>query len=118
DSDMEWDIDLPWYRVCRTDHIVPGGEFGWRTGSGKWPDYYPDSLPPLTDIGRGSPVGVEFYQHPFAYPAKYRDAFLLGDWSRGRILATFLEKSGATYTEKVEEFITGEPINIADLEVG
>src|SRR5690606_33212630 len=42
DSDMEWDINLPWYRPVRTNHIVPGGEYGWRTGSGKWPDYYLD----------------------------------------------------------------------------
>lgn len=117
DSDMEWDLHLPWYRPVRTIHVVPGGEYGWRTGSGKWPEYYLDSLPAMTDIGRGSPVGVEFYQH-YAYPDKYYDAFLLGDWSRGRILVGFISKSGATYQEKLEEFVLGEPLNITDLEVG
>jgi len=117
DADMEWDIGLPWFRPVRTDHVIPGGEFGWRTGSGKWPDYYPDSLPPMTDVGRGSPVGVEFYLH-YAYPEKYYDSFILGDWSRGRILVGFPKKAGATYAETQENLVLGEPINVSDLEVG
>lgn len=117
DSDMEWEINMPWYRPVRTHHVVPGGEYGWRTGSAKFPPYYPDSLPALTDLGRGSPSGVEFYQSD-AYPREYYDSFLSGDWSRGRILVGFLEKSGATYKERLEEFVTGEPLNVTDLEVG
>lgn len=117
DSDMEWDINLPWFRPVRTVHVVPGGEYGWRTGSGKWPEYYLDSLPALTNVGRGSPVGVLFYQHS-AYPSRYYDAFFQGDWSRGRILVGFLEKSGASYRERSEAFLQGEPLNITHLEVG
>lgn len=117
DSDMEWDIGLPWYRPVRTNHLAPGGEFGWRTGSGKWPAYYPDSLPGMSDLGRGSPVGVVFYQSD-AYPEEYRDAFLIADWSRGRILAGFLQKAGATYTEKQVDFVLGTPLNVTDLDVG
>jgi putative heme-binding domain-containing protein len=117
DSDMEWDIDLPWYRPLRTVHIVPGGEYGWRTGSGVWPDYFIDNLPPMAEQGRGSPVGVEFYLHQ-VYPKKYHNAFILGDWSRGRILMSFLRKEGATYRAVEEDFVLGEPINVTDLEVG
>lgn len=117
DSDMEWDIDLPWYRPVRTNHVVPGGEYGWRTGSGKWPDYYPDSLPGLTDVGRGSPVGVVFYQAD-AYPERYRDAFLIADWSRGRILAGFMKPQGGTYVEEQVDFVLGTPMNVTDLDVG
>jgi putative heme-binding domain-containing protein len=117
DSDMEWDINMPWYRPVRTVHIVPGGEYGWRTGSGKWPAYYPDSLPPLSDVGRGSPVGITFYQG-HVYPAKYRDALLLGDWSRGRILVGFHTPDGATYTETLEDFVLGTPLNVTAVAVG
>jgi putative heme-binding domain-containing protein len=117
DSDMEWDIDLPWYRPVRTNHVVPGGEYGWRTGSGKWPSYYPDSLPGMSETGRGSPVGVVFYQ-AHAYPARYRDAFLVADWSRGRILAGLLTPDGATYAEKQIDFVLGTPMNVTDLDVG
>jgi putative heme-binding domain-containing protein len=117
DSDMEWDIDLPWFRPVRTVHIVPGGEYGWRTGSRKWPAYFPESLPALTDIGRGSPTGVTFYQHS-VYPDKYHDAAIYADWSRGRILAGFQEKSGATYSEETVEFVEGTPLNVTDVSIG
>ncbi|MGE3778654.1 MAG: heme-binding protein, partial [Pirellulaceae bacterium] len=57
DSDMEWDIGSPWYRPTRVCHATSGSEFGWRSGSGKWPEYYADSLPAAVDIGPGSPTG-------------------------------------------------------------
>ena len=117
DADMEWDLGLPWFRPVRTHHVVPGGEYGWRTGSGKWPDYFLDSLPAMTNIGRGSPVGVEFYLH-HVYPRKYHGSFLFGDWSRGRIYAGLLRRAGATYEENIEDLVVGRPINITDLEVG
>ena len=45
DSDMEWDINQPWYRDVRTVHGIPGGNYGYRNGSGKFPPYFIDSLP-------------------------------------------------------------------------
>ena len=117
DSDMEWDINLPWYRPVRTLHLLPGGDYGFRYGSGPFPIAYPDTLPSLSELGRGSPVGVTFYQGE-AFPAEYRDAFLLGDWSRGRILVGKQQRKGASYTEQVSEFVLGTPLNVTDLEVG
>src|SRR5690606_23504563 len=71
DSDMEWDLGLPWYRPTRVNHAVSGSEFGWRNGSGKWPDYFEDSLPAVIDIGPGSPVGVLFGTGA-KFPTKYQ----------------------------------------------
>ena len=59
DSDMEWDMNTPWYRPTRVCQAVSGCEFGYRNGAGKWPTYYLDSLPPVVDIGPGSPTGVD-----------------------------------------------------------
>jgi hypothetical protein len=117
DSDMEWDLGLPWYRAVRTVHVVAGGEYGWRSGSGPWPQEYPDSLPPITNVGRGSPTGVAVYQGD-RFPAEYRDAFFQADWSRGRILVGFLSRAGATVAERSTEFLLGTPLNVTDLEVG
>ncbi len=119
DSDMEWDINLPWYREVRSVHGIPSADYGWRTGSGKFPAYYVDSLPPVDDLGRGSPVGVDFY-HSYAYPAEYFDAFLQGDWSRGRVVLSKFKRVGATYelAEPATDFIYGEPLNVTDLAVG
>jgi len=119
DSDMEWDIGLPWYREVRTAHQVLNGNYGYRNGSGKYPGYYIDSLPPTRDLGRGSPVGVEFYTS-YAYPQEFFDNLFEADWSRGRLLYTALTPAGATYTARADraEFIHGEPFNITDIEVG
>ena len=118
DSDMEWDRDLPWYRPIRTVHVVPGGDYGWRTGSRKFPDYYIDTLPAVEDEGRGSPTGVIFYQS-YSYPEEYWDTFLQADWSRGRILLGRPAKSGATYAQEPgENFVFGQPLNVTDVDVG
>jgi putative heme-binding domain-containing protein len=118
DSDMEWDENLPWYRAVRVCHCPPGADFVWRTGAANTPDYYLDSLPPLYETGRGSPVGLEFYDHN-AFPEKYRGAYFMADWSIGVIWAVQLQRDGATYKAKeVERFCTGAPMNVTDLAVG
>ncbi len=116
DSDMEWDEGLPWYRDVRINHCTPGADFVWRTGAANTPNYYLDSLPPLYETGRGSPVGLEFYDHP-AYPKKYRGAYFMADWSLGIIYAVHLKREGATYKADVEKFCVGAPMNVTDLEV-
>lgn len=119
DSDHEPEIGVPWYREVRSVHGIPGGNYGYRNGTGKYPPWYIDSLPPLRDLDRGSPVGVETYL-AWAYPREYFDMLLEADWSRGRLLYTTLTPSGGTYTPlpNAPEFVHGEPLNITDLEVG
>jgi putative heme-binding domain-containing protein len=117
DSDMEWDEGLPWYRPVRISHVTPGSDFVWRTGAANTPDYYIDSLPPMYDTGRGSPVGLEFYEHT-AFPAKYQGAYFMADWSLGLIWVALLERNGATYKAKVERFCQGAPMNVTDINVG
>lgn len=118
DSDMEWDVNSPWYREVNTRHMIPGGDGGYRNGTGKLQDSYFDVLPALRHLRRGSPVGVETYQS-YAYPTRFFDALFEADWSRGRLLYTSLAPSGATFTgrEDLAEFIHGEPMPITDLEV-
>lgn len=116
DADMEWDVGTPWYRPCRVNHCVPGAEFGWRSGSAKWPEYYFDSLPATVNIGRGSPTGVVFYEH-HQLPAKYFGSLLICDWSLGRLIAVFLKPNGATYSATWETIATGNPLNVSDVEV-
>lgn len=113
DADSEWDAGLAWYKPTRVLHIVSGGEYGWRRGTGKWPDYYPDSLPASSDIGLGSPTGVGFaYESDF--PKKWREAFFIADWSYGRLLAIHLNPDGASYSGEKETFLSGRPLNLTD----
>ncbi|MSO51712.1 MAG: c-type cytochrome [Acidobacteria bacterium] len=119
DSDMEWDVNSPWYRENRTIHMIPGGDGGYRNGTGKFQDEYFDTLPALRNMRRGSPVGVETYSS-YAYPASFFDNLFEADWSRGRLLYTALTSAGGTYRtrEDLAEFVHGEPMPITDLEVG
>lgn len=116
DSDMELQEFLPFYHPVRVMHCPPGADFGWRSNDGKWPPYYVDTLPALVDIGRGSPTGVVFYNHQ-QFPPEYQDAFLMSDWSYGRIFALKLRRAGATFKADVEEFVTGKPLNVTDIGV-
>jgi len=113
DADMEWDFNLPWYRPTRICHAISGAEFGWRSGGGKWPTYYPDSVPSVVDVGPGSPTGVTF-GYGAKFPAKYQKALFACDWSYGKLYAVHLDPRGATYSGKLEEFITGTPLPLTD----
>lgn len=111
DADMEWDFGTPWYRPTRICHVTSGAEFGWRNGSGKWPAYYPDSVPGILNIGPGSPTGVAF-GFDAQFPARYRDALFVGDWTFGRIYAVHLTDAGATYRGEAEVFLSGVPLPV------
>ena len=116
DSDMEWDTGTPWYRPTRANHVVSGGEYGWRNGSGKWPAYSPDSLPGY-DVGYSSPTGVTFGTGA-KFPAKYQRAFFIQDWSYGKVYAMHFTPAGSSYTATFEQFVAGKPLPVTDLDVG
>lgn len=127
DSDMEWDWGMPWYRPTRVNHCVSGAEFGWRYGTGKWPAYYPDSLPAVVDIGIGSPTGVCNGQEA-NFPAKYRKAIYICDWTYGRLIAVHLTPKGSSYTATFENLVAPlglvkpgtpkKPLPLTDVVVG
>lgn len=117
DADMEWDVGMPWYRATRVLHLTSGGEFGWRYGTGAWPDWYPDSWPTTLNIGLGSPTSVKFGTRS-QFPDVYRRALFILDWSYGRIIAVHLAPHGASYTGREEPFLQGRPLNVTDLEFG
>lgn len=114
DADMEYDFNTPWYRPTRVNHVVSGGEYGWRNGAGKYPEFYPDNLPATLNIGPGSPTGTRF-GYGATFPSKYQKAYYILDWSWGKIYAVHLEEDGSTYTGTKEEFITGAPLPVTDL---
>jgi putative heme-binding domain-containing protein len=117
DADMEWDYGMPWYRPTRVTHATSGSEFGWRSGTGKWPPYYVDSLPSLVDVGPGSPVGIEF-GYGAKFPAKYQKALFICDWTFGTMYAIHIEPSGASYQAVKEEFLSRTPLPLTDVVVG
>ncbi|MCA8998884.1 MAG: PQQ-dependent sugar dehydrogenase, partial [Planctomycetaceae bacterium] len=117
DADMEWDAGLPWYRPTRINHVVSGGEYGWRWGTGKWAEWYPDSLPTTHDTGYGSPTGLEFGTNS-DWPRPFQKKLFAADWQNGRMLAIDLTPIGATYSATSKLFLEGAPLNICDLTFG
>ncbi|MFT6792576.1 MAG: putative heme-binding domain-containing protein [Rubritalea sp.] len=116
DADMEYDIGSPWYRPTRVNHAVSGVDWGWRHGTGKWPDYYTDTLPATIDIGPGSPTGVSNGLGA-RFPAKYQKAIFINDWTYGTMYAIHLEQDGATYKATKEEFVSGKPLPLTDVTI-
>lgn len=117
DSDMEWDLGMPWYRPVRVCHVTSGSEYGWRKGSGKWPEYYPDNLPPIANIGQGSPTGV-IIGTGATFPAKFQHGLFVFDWSFGTMYFVNLVEDGSSYKGEVEEFLSGVPLPLTDGIIG
>jgi hypothetical protein len=114
DADMEWDIGTPWYRPTRVNHVISGAEFGWRNGTGKWPEYFADSFGAVANIGYGSPTGIVFGTGA-KFPAKFQNALFISDWSYGVVYAVNLEPDGSTYKSTFEPFVSASPMPVTDL---
>ncbi|MCY2942355.1 MAG: c-type cytochrome, partial [Planctomycetota bacterium] len=117
DADMEWDMGMPWYRPTRVNHASSGSELGWRSGTGKWPAHYVDSLPAMVDIGPGSPVGVDF-GYGTKFPAKYQKALYICDWTFGTMYAIHISPMGSSYKAVKEEFVSRTPLPLTDVVIG
>ena len=117
DSDMEFDIGVPWYRPTRINHVTSGAEFGWRANSGVWLDYFADSLGSVLDIGPGSPTAISFGHHS-RFPAEFQDKLFICDWTFGTIFTVEMQESGSSYIGTKSEFLHGSPLNIAAMRFG
>lgn len=117
DSDLEFDVGSPWYRPTRINHVVSGGEFGWRTGTAKWREYFADSNGSVLDVGPGSPTGISFGHHSL-FPPQYRDKLFVCDWTFGTIFTVELEEKGSSYEGTKKEFLSGTPLNITAMRFG
>lgn len=117
DADMEWDIGMPWYRPTRICHVTSGSEYGWRTGSGKWPEYYGDALPAVHNLEQGSPTAV-LSGTKLNFPSKYKNGLLVMDWSFGTIYFADLKAKGSSYTAERTEFLSGTPLPLTDMVAG
>ncbi|MGJ8725436.1 MAG: c-type cytochrome [Roseibacillus sp.] len=118
DADMEWDMGMPWYRPTRLCWAMEGSEFGWRNGTGKWPEYYEDSLPGVTDFGPGSPVGVVSGRGA-QFPEKYQRAIYCLDWTFATIYAVHLDRDGNGYKGEWDELLTAtQALPLTDAVIG
>jgi len=116
DSDMEWDMGLPWYRPTRVCELASGVDYGWRSGSGKWPSWSPDSLPPAVDIGPASPTGM-LSSKGLHFPPPWNECMFFLDWTFGTMWAGFItddSRDASTPKFRVEPFVAGRPLPLTD----
>ena len=114
DADMERDVGTPWYMPTRVLQILPGGDYGWRRGTGRFPAWYADTLPSVIDIGLSSPTGI-FFGNGAKFPPKYQESLFIMDWSYGRIIAVDLQvQDNGKYLASQETFVSGRPLNVTD----
>ncbi len=117
DSDMEWDMGLPWYRPIRINHVTSGSDYGYRENNEKWSPAYPDNLPAVINVGQGSPTNVMSGMNA-RFPEKYRRGIFTFDWSYGIMYHFELVPDGSSYKGKAEEFISGSPLPLTDGAIG
>lgn len=117
DSDLEFDIGVPWYRPTRVNHVTSASEFGWRPGSAKWPEYFADGNGAVINIGPGSPTGISFGHHS-NWPNRFKDKLFICDWTFGAIYMVEMKEDGSSYVGSKTEFLNGEPLNISAMRFG
>ena len=116
DSDMEWDWGMPWYRPTRINHLVSGGEYGFREGTAQMArDIIPTAFPAI-DIGIGSPTGVKFGTNS-KFPEKYRKALYAWIGLTAEFSPSISNRT-APATGDFEVFLKGKPLNLTDIEFG
>jgi putative heme-binding domain-containing protein len=110
DSDMEFHVDVPFYRPVSLNHWATGGDNGWQS-VGAYPRYFIDCHPAVLEVGRGSPNWGIFYEHS-QFPKAYHDAFIVCDYqwksatsgryaNPGRLLTFHLERRDAAWHAKM-----------------
>lgn len=96
------DDGLGWW--TRFTHHVPTGYYGYPYDYHPHPDRH---LPRISEHGGGSPCGAACYREA-AWPEKYRNSPFFCEWGKGKVQNFYLERSGATFTAKIEDFAIKE----------
>ena len=108
DSDGERIYHLPYYTPTRVFDIAYGMHHGWVNAGwqSSWapPEWWPDVVDRVCNIGRGSPTACVVYRHR-AFPEKYRGGLFSLCWTFGKLYFFPLRPEGSTYRSKTEVFL-------------
>ena len=118
DADAEWETGMPWYRPTSIVHAARRRRI-WLADAAPASGLPIASIAcrPRSNMGPGSPVGIEF-GYGTKFPAKYQRALFALDWTFGTIHAVHLAADGASYTGSREEFLSRTPLPLTDAAVG
>lgn len=85
----------------RFSHYIQTGEYGYPS---LYTNFSEDILPALGEYGGGSGCGNMYFEE-LGWPEKYNKTFMMTDWGRSKIYIHRVNKDGASFTDKPEDFI-------------
>lgn len=94
----------------RFSHFIQTGNYGYPS---LYTNFSKDMLPALGEYGGGSGCGNIYFEEP-GWPKKYNKTFMMSDWGRSKIYIHRVEKNGASFTNKPEEFINSTQVTDLD----
>ena len=110
---MEWDIGEPWYRPTRVNHVISGAEFGFRNGSGKWPDYYIDSFGRRPTSARAHPPASPS-DTARSFPQSIRTPSSSATGASESCAPSISRPRAPATPAKWRSFISGQPFPVTD----
>ncbi len=96
----------------RFSHYIQNGQYGYPSLYTNFPE---DILPALGEYGGGSGCGNLYFEEP-SWPDKYNKTFMMTDWGRSHIYIHRVEKNGASFTNKPEDFIACSQVTDIDVD--
>lgn len=93
----------------RLSHIQNGAEYGYPS---LFVNFSDEIIPAIADYGGGSGTGCMWFNEP-GWPEGFNNTLYTTDWGVGRVYRHTLTPDGATFTDKAEEFFSGQhPVDI------
>lgn len=93
----------------RLSQIQNGAEYGYPS---LFVNFADEIIPAIGDYGGGSGTGCMWFNEA-GWPAGYGNTLYTTDWGVGKVYRHTLTPAGATFTDKAEEFFTGQhPVDI------
>ncbi|MFC5051045.1 NPCBM/NEW2 domain-containing protein [Rubritalea spongiae] len=96
----------------RSSHFIQTGDYGYPSLYTNFPE---DMIPAMGEYGAGSGVGALYIEEP-QWPVEFKDSVLLADWGHSKIYTHELQPMGATFSNRVKEFMSVSQVTDLDVD--
>ena len=114
DSDMEWDMGMPWYRPTRIVHADQRQRIRLAFRLGQVARLLPRQPAGDLNVGPGSPTGMRLRHRREVSGRSISARMFAMDWSFGTLYAVHLQPKGASYAATKEVFLSGNALPLAE----
>jgi len=114
DADSETDAGQPWFRPARIFEILSGADYGWRSGSAKHLEFFPETSKSILKMSPDEPRAVCF-GYGAKFPQEYQQAFFICQGKSGKIDAVHLRPEGSGFAAERKEFFACPQLQPTDI---